>query len=192
LKRHVTCLTACMLAGGLDACLLCCRALQCAVSAPASCSLAVLPAACTQSSFLFCARFLPALDLRTAMDKAETYRPRVYGASRSADTKTAKAEQKAETKAAKPKSKAAGLSLFDLSSPASASAPASGKEVKGVQARADGRTATQLRPICAFCRYLSVLLIYLFACPVMKTGVISQAAGSAYIEINNTKVICGV
>ncbi|ACO63114.1 predicted protein [Micromonas commoda] len=40
--------------------------------------------------------------------------------------------------------------------------------------REDGRSAEQMRPI------------------FVKTGVISQAAGSAYVELDKTKVMCGV
>ena len=37
-----------------------------------------------------------------------------------------------------------------------------------------------------------ILLIFPNSHEVMKMGVISQASGSSYIEIQNTKVICGV
>ena len=33
---------------------------------------------------------------------------------------------------------------------------------------------------------------FLFSLSVMKTGVISQAKGSAYLEQGSTKVVCGV
>jgi len=48
------------------------------------------------------------------------------------------------------------------------------KEIKSDGVRADKRTTTQFRPI------------------YMKTGTISQARGSAYIELNKNKIICGI
>jgi hypothetical protein len=61
--------------------------------------------------------------------------------------------------------------------------------------RLDGRSADEFRPVCMpplAILLLSVVFDRLCAAAVLKTGVISQAAGSAYIEMNQTKVICGV
>lgn len=44
-----------------------------------------------------------------------------------------------------------------------------------------------------FCfSFVFVMNAFLTTRRFMKTGVVSQAAGSAYIELNNTKVICAV
>jgi len=48
------------------------------------------------------------------------------------------------------------------------------KEIKPNELRADNRSTTQFRPI------------------YMKTSTISQAKGSAYIELNKNKIICGI
>lgn len=85
--------------------------------------------------------------------------------------------------------------------------------------REDGRSAEQMRPICArpaapsaspinppharqyltesifapsFVRVLTEPTARSRSRAVVKTGVISQAAGSAYVELDKTKVMCGV
>lgn len=36
------------------------------------------------------------------------------------------------------------------------------------------------------------VIVYVSICTVLKTGIVSQAKGSAYIELGNTKVVCSV
>jgi len=60
--------------------------------------------------------------------------------------------------------------------------------------RADGRLQTSNhRPICKLLlNTLKFGIICELCILVMRTGVASQAKGSAYIEQGNTKIVCGV
>lgn len=56
--------------------------------------------------------------------------------------------------------------------------------------RRDDRAANQFRPICKW-PYIHAIDGANRA-SVTRTGVVSHAAGSAYLEVNNTKLICSM
>lgn len=62
-----------------------------------------------------------------------------------------------------------------------------------------GRSVKEIRPICAYItvdKGHSILTkgktLPVYGCPVLKTGLINQANGSAYIETEKTKIACAV
>ena len=62
---------------------------------------------------------------------------------------------------------------------------------KAGQAIRKGRQPSEIRPICTVC-YTSLFNVSLNSTPVLKTGLISQANGSAYIETERTKIACAM
>lgn len=65
--------------------------------------------------------------------------------------------------------------------------------LNGEKKRLDNRGVEDLRPIC---KWLSDDILNsttnTYTTLVLKTGLITQASGSAYIEVGNTKVTCAV
>lgn len=55
-----------------------------------------------------------------------------------------------------------------------------------------GRTPSDIRPICTVLYAMSCAFSPLTLYPVLKAGLISQANGSAYIETQRTKIACAV
>lgn len=57
--------------------------------------------------------------------------------------------------------------------------------------RLDDRGVEDVRPICKFFFPTKIQSLTSFII-VLKTGLVTQASGSAYIEVGNTKVTCAV
>lgn len=63
--------------------------------------------------------------------------------------------------------------------------------VKPSQPSRKGRQPSEIRPICTACS-IALLAMLLILSVVLKTGLISQANGSSYIETERTKIACSV
>lgn len=76
-------------------------------------------------------------------------------------------------------------------SPVYASDEEDERATKPGQPSRKGRQASEIRPICTVCA-ISSPVMPLNCSSVLKTGLISQANGSSYIETEKTKIACAM